>query len=352
MHSIETFGIVGYGEFGAVSAKHLAPADSEILVFDQNRDVVMPDGVCRADFGSVASADVVVLAVPFDAYSTVLPAVASKAREGTLIVDVCSVKVKPTQAFNTEGLFDRDEVLMTHPLFGPQSANGGIVDKNIVVTDSKGERAHDLLGLWQEKGANITRMSPDDHDREMARVHVLPFLIGRTLLNLGITESSLGTNYFSKLLALADLERHHSAELFATIQQHNPFAASIRSELIAEMSVIHAQVRADTVLSGDSSDLGERLRECREVLDLLDRYSLDILGLRFSVTKEIGRIKPKLGLSSVDTNREEEQRERIREIASEHDIPFEVAWTIHRTVLEEVVRQHEEHRLQTLQTLE
>lgn len=344
MPSIETFGIVGFGEFGGVTAKHLAPADAEVLVFDQNSDVDLPDGVFRADFGAVAAADVVVLAVPFDAYSTVLPAVATKARDDTLIVDVCSVKVKPTRAFRTEGLFDRDEVLMTHPLFGPQSTNGGIVDKNIVVTDSKGERADDLMSLWQEKGANITRMSPDDHDREMARVHVLPFLIGRTLLNLGVTESSLGTNYFSKLLALADLERHHSAELFATIQQHNPFAASIRSELIAEMSVIHAQVRTDAVLSSDSSDLLEQLRECRGVLDLLDEYSLDLLGLRFAVTKEIGRIKPMLDLPSVDSAREQEQEDRIREIAAEHDIPFGVAWKIHRTILEEVVRQHEEQR--------
>lgn len=349
MRSIETFGIVGFGEFGGVAAKHLAPTDAEVIVFDQNSNVDLPDGVSRADFGAVAAADVVVLAVPFDAYSTVLPALAAKASKGTLLFDVCSVKVKPTQAFKAEGLFDRDNILMTHPLFGPQSTNGGIAGKTIVVTESHGERADDLLGFWQKQGANITRMSPDEHDREMAKVHVLPFLIGRSLLNMDVTESPLGTNHFSKLLALADLERHHSAELFATIQQHNPFAASIRSELIAEMSVLHAQVRTDAVLSGDSSDLLEQLRECRDVLDLLDEYSLDILGLRFAVTKRIGRIKPALGLASVDSAREQEQEERIREIAADHEVPFVVARKIHRTILEEVVRQHEEQRSQLLE---
>lgn len=242
MSNIETFGIIGGGAFGPVAAKHLSPQDAEVLVFDKNPDAGHIKNTQRVGFTAVATADVVVLAVPFDAYQSLLPELAETIKPDTMLVDVCSVKTRPSELFQDFGLMDRNNVLMTHPLFGPQSVDGSAEGKKIVVTKQHGSLADELQNVWRQKGIDIVQMSPNEHDQEMAVVHALTFFVGRALLEMDIKESFVNTNYFSKLLSLVELERHHSRELFDTIQCHNPFAAGMREEFLSTLKKLHDEV--------------------------------------------------------------------------------------------------------------
>lgn len=242
MSSIETFAVIGGGEFGRVAAAQLAPPDSTVLGFDINPNVNFSEHVQLASFEACAAADVVVLATPFEASKTVVPELAQVIASTTLVVDICSVKVMPTQLFAAAGLLDRENVLMTHPLFGPQSIEQGIAGKTVVITAQAGERAHALVSAWQEKGSTMVRMTAEAHDREMAKVHALTFLIGRTLLTMGVEQSDLRTKYFSELMDLVEIERHHSQELFETIQKHNPFARQMREAFICTAQQLHQQM--------------------------------------------------------------------------------------------------------------
>jgi prephenate dehydrogenase len=307
MSNVETFGIVGSGQFAKTAAKHFAPEGAEVLVYDQNERAELPKGTYKASFPDVAASDVIVLSVPFDAYRFVLPELAVQTRDDGLIVDVCSVKMKPHQEFKAHGLLNREEVLMSHPLFGPQTTNGSIDGRNIVVTQVHGEKATDLLGLWNSKGANMLPMSPREHDMEMAKVHVLPFFIGRTLLDLGITESKLGTNYFDKLVALVDVERLHSQELYETIQRHNPFADSTRIEFIAELCLKHLEVSQEYESAPDVDDPNEIIQGHRRTLDLTIEPLIDVVyGLRFAITRKIGAVKAEHGMEGFDPEREKQ----------------------------------------------
>ena len=133
---------------------------------------------------------------------------------------------------------------MTHPLFGPQTAGSGIEGKNLAVTYQAGRLAEQLLEVWQQKGVNIVEMCATKHDLEMAKVHVLTFFVGRTLLEMGIEPSPLNTPYYSELLDLVEVERHHSLELFYTIQRHNPFAAGMRRKFIAKLQELDDRILA------------------------------------------------------------------------------------------------------------
>lgn len=342
MQSIETFGVVGAGEFGKVVAEHLAPLSAQVLIFDKNPRAELPENAEAADMATVAESDVVVAAVPFDAYPTVIPEIAAHATPDTLIVDVCSVKTKPAEVFADHGLLDRPNVLMTHPLFGPQSIFAGVGGKNVVITQAHGERTEALLDYWRQKGLGTVDMSAEDHDKEMAKVHVLPFIIGRSLLMMDITESPLATGYFGKLLTLIDVERHHSPELFNTIQQHNPYAANMRSELIATMSLLHAQVVVDAVKPKDAAEALDQLQEYRGIIDMLDEYAMILRGLRFGITQQVGQLKAQVNLPSVDPAREELQRKKIEAQAADHGAPTDLSLAIHRLTVEEVARQHDE----------
>lgn len=242
MSDIKTFAVIGAGEFGKVAAEHLAPPDSAVLGFDIDPRATFGPEVEAASFEDCAQADVLVLAVPFEASKAIVPELAGTLACSTLVVDVCSVKVMPTELFAQTGLLDRDNTLMTHPLFGPMSVEQGITGKTMVVTEQTGDRAAALVASWEQKGSNVVRMTAEAHDREMAKVHALTFLVGRTLLTMGIEASDLHTKYFSELMDLVEVERHHSWELFKTIQRHNPFAREMREDFIRTVQQLHEQM--------------------------------------------------------------------------------------------------------------
>jgi len=342
MNSVESFGIIGYGEFGQVAARHLAPHDAHVRIFDTDDRKELPMNAERASLSSVASSDVVVMAVPFEAYDEVIPELLDSSEPDTLVVDVCSVKMRPEQKFADSGLLDRPNVLMTHPLFGPQTTNETIVGKTIVTTDARGPRTQELLNDWNIKGIKQVEMTAQDHDREMAKVHVLPFIIGRSLLEMGVTDSPLTTNYFGKLLALIDVERHHSPELFNTIQQHNPYALNMRAELIATMCVLHAQVIVDG--HNPNSDVKEMLNAHRSTIDIIDEYRMVLLGLRFAITDQVGELKAQDELPSIDLEREEAQRLAIDAQAKQANVKVALAQAIQRLVVDEVVTQHNQKK--------
>ena len=241
MSDIETVGIIGGGEFGQSAAKTLVPRGADILMHDKNPHVPPPEGVRSVGLNALIGADVIILATPYNAYEQLLPILEEEASAETLIVDVCSVKLRPTRLYRDHGLLDRENILMTHPLFGPQSLAEPGTSKNLVVTHQRGDIAQKLIDDWTQKGIETTSMSPIKHDLEMAKVHALTFFIGRGLLKMGIEPSPLNTPYFSKLLALIDVERQHSDELFDTIQRHNPFAFAMRQKLLDTLQDLHEQ---------------------------------------------------------------------------------------------------------------
>lgn len=235
MPAIETFGVIGCGEFGRIAATHLAPPESEVQIFDSNPEVDIPSAARRVGFEAVSRADVIMLAVPFDSYDIVLPRLTDCVRPNSLIVDVCSVKILPEETFASYQLLERENTLMTHPLFGSQSIDDNSVDKHIVITQQSGNLTTELLDIWQSRGITTTVMTAEQHDREMAKVHALTFFIGRALLEMGVESSATNTPYFNELLDLIEVEKHHSLELFNTIQRHNPFAADMRQEFMNKL---------------------------------------------------------------------------------------------------------------------
>ena len=233
---------------------------------------------------------------------------------------------------------------MTHPLFGPQSLSTSGASKSVVVTQESGGLADGLLRAWRDIGINKIDMSAEDHDREMARVHVLPFIIGRSLLTMGITESPVGTGYFGKLLELVDVERHHSPELFKTIQRHNPYASDVRTNLITTLCTLHTMIGADAEALGDPGVTLSELSEYRGMIDVIDELRTVLLGLRFGVTDKIGGLKAEHGLPSKDPEREQTQQERIEEIAGNNAVPLELVANTQSLIINEVVRRHDEQK--------
>ena len=91
-------GIIGFGRFGKLTARYLAE-DFEVLVYhrtDKSTEI-KKCGASTASLEEVCRQKIVILCVPISKLQEVLVEIGPLLKEGTVVVDVCSVKVFPVQ---------------------------------------------------------------------------------------------------------------------------------------------------------------------------------------------------------------------------------------------------------------
>lgn len=225
---MKTVGIIGFGSFGSFLARKLA-GFVMMRVYDPNQQV---PAELSASLLEVCESDYVVLAIPVSAYEAVLTEVSALLGIDSVVVDISSVKSIPNQILG-QHLQGRKKVV-THPLFGPQSAEDSF-DGHVVVMCpdvSNSDAYSQIKNFVQELGLKVIEKTPEEHDKEMALAQGLTFYLARALLRSGVHDIELLTPSFKKLLDLAELESHHSEDLFRTIQLSNPYTAEIRQKFI------------------------------------------------------------------------------------------------------------------------
>jgi len=82
------------------------------------------------------------------------------------------------------------------------------------------------------------------------------------------------------------------------------------------------------------------LSALREQIDAADAELIALLGRRFRLTDQVGRLKARHRLDAVDPAREQSQMERIRELAVAAGVAPALAQKLLRLVIDEVVGNH------------
>lgn len=238
MKHVKTIGIIGLGSFGKFVAS-LIPTDRDIHIRGVDiKPVDCSPTIEQTSLEVVAASDVVIVAVPLESYEAVLPEVAKHLRPEALLIDVCSVKVKPEQLVH-QFLPGHRNILLTHPLFGPLTEG-----RKLIVTECTGELAKHVIAFCEQNlSMELHYMSSVEHDETMAQVHVLSFFIARGLSDLGVGGQSVVTPTYKKLMELVDIDRAHSEELFMTVQQGNPFAEKVRQQVVASFTNLEQSLR-------------------------------------------------------------------------------------------------------------
>lgn len=232
-------GIVGFGSFGQFAARVLHEY-AEVFVWSEPS--IRSDYASTVEFAALRNMDVVILAVPLDAYEAVLIHLRPLLLPGTVVVDICSVKVY-SRDIMLRILKGHENMLITHPLFGPESATDGTAGHGIVVTDVIGSRAEKCLAFCADVlGLNITRISAEEHDRVMAYVHVLTFFVARGLGSMHMPEIPFKTPSFNELMDLVRLDKKHSDDLFMTVQCGNPYGDEVRQEFMQTLHTLEKSI--------------------------------------------------------------------------------------------------------------
>lgn len=237
-----SLGIIGFGAFGQLAAIHLGQY-FEITAHDPFPDVdkvAQKLGVRLSSLHEVSQTDVILIAAPVSSFEQVVSEIAVACKPGALIVDVGSVKVGPAKIMRRL-LPHNVDIVATHPLFGPQSATGGVDGLKIAVCPIQGKR-HMRLAAFARKalGLIVIMTTPEDHDKEAAIVQGLTHLIAKVLLGMGPLPKRMTTKSFDLLSDAISMVQHDAPAVFEAIENANPYAEAVRRrffELAADLSV-------------------------------------------------------------------------------------------------------------------
>lgn len=226
-------GIIGFGNFGKFMAEQLGPY-FEITVYDRKIE--------GFSIEKAASRGIVIIAVPVQSLESVLKGIRPFLKKGALVVDVSSVKVKPVELME-KYLPENVEIIGTHPLFGPQSGKHGIKGLTIVVCGVRTKRLKQAEDFLKEIGLNVEEMTPEQHDREMAKKQAIAHFLGKALKEIGLEDDRRNISTYRSLLALRDTVKDDTPELFETIEEWNPYAKAEREELLRTLKKIHGRLK-------------------------------------------------------------------------------------------------------------
>lgn len=226
----ETVGIIGFGAFGQLIAQSLY-GHFELIAHDPRSNgerLANELGVKLSLLEEVARCNTIVIASPVSSFKDVLVSITDVCRPGTLVIDVGSVKIQPSDLMS-KLLPDHVDIVATHPLFGPQSTCDGTKGLKIAVCPVRGQQ-HWPLSIFLRKhlGLHVIMTNPHDHDREMATVQGLTHLIAKVLQRMGPLPSRMTTRSFDLLVEAISMVQNDAPEVFEAIETSNPYSADVR----------------------------------------------------------------------------------------------------------------------------
>ncbi|RMG33122.1 MAG: prephenate dehydrogenase [Methanobacteriota archaeon] len=193
------------------------------------------------DLKEALGSDIIFLTIPIRSIPGWMEENAHLIPSSSTLVDCASVKLKVLEWVNPYAEKYGFHFVATHPLFGPDSAAGGLKNHKIVVIPQKVPypQLRFLTELFEKKlGLQIISMSADEHDRMMAYNLSLVHLIGRTLDNLNIHHLPLKMPNLDGLLRIATVASNDSFELFVDMNHWNPYAEEVREQFLGSLNAI------------------------------------------------------------------------------------------------------------------
>ncbi|MEM9415670.1 MAG: prephenate dehydrogenase [Planctomycetota bacterium] len=150
--------------------------------------------------GAIGRATMVLIAVPLSGFRAVFEQIAAHGRPGLVVTDVGSTKASVIADAKAH-LTDLTRVIGAHPMAGseaqgPAGARADLfVGRPCVLTVARTddpEAVASVESLWQTLGMRLVRMSPQEHDDQVAVVSHMPHLASVILMQVAEKLGGLG----------------------------------------------------------------------------------------------------------------------------------------------------------------
>jgi len=227
-------GIIGYGDFTKLMIEWLSPYADIVVSSRQHNQGDAGFGATFAPLETVLARPIIIPSIPSQFFESFFTDNASLINPNALVVDVCSVKVKPLEIL-ARLLPSTNSIIGTHPMFGPASVrkNGGISGLKCVVCPVRAS-SETVASFTTFLDANlhlrVIRKTPDQHDMEMAHIQGLSHYIGRTMDIMNIPDTELATLAYDDLMDMKNIQGQDSWDLFLSIMKDNPYAHEVNKK--------------------------------------------------------------------------------------------------------------------------
>jgi prephenate dehydrogenase len=247
-----TVSIIGMGRFGVLTYDKLVELNAQLggaATFKVNAVTSRAADFLGYDIVTLDEAkqsDIIIPTVPISAFEETIKSLANGINPDAMIIDVCSVKVKPVE-WMLAHLPETVQICGTHPIFGPDSVkvNNGWQNLPFVVCPVRLSLANQslVLQLVEWLGVNGIQMTPEEHDRKMAYSLLYTHLIGRIGQEIGLTTTGIDTLGFSQLLKVQQYVVNDSWELFVDMNKYNVFASQMREQVGGALDSINLKLQ-------------------------------------------------------------------------------------------------------------
>lgn len=239
----------------AISGKEIA----EEINVDYNND----------NIDAVKDADIILFCVPIAFMAETIKEVAPHAPEGSLLMDVASIKTEAAEALDKYAP-ENVEILPCHPMFGPRVPT---LERQIIVLTPIKNRSDKWLGRVKEylakSNCEIVLTTPSEHDKYMSIVqgltHFSYIALASTIrkLNINVKESrNFSSPVYSLMLDMVSRIVYQNPYLYYSIQKNNNETGNARKALIKESIYL-----SNLIEQGAEEDFVKTIVESAQHLD-------------------------------------------------------------------------------------
>jgi prephenate dehydrogenase len=223
--------IIGFGRFGK-TLYELIKNDFDVTIYhrQEREEKHFP---LTADLKKAYESEVIFYAVPIQNFASVIQDHKQFFRSDHLLIDVLSVKSYPAEIFKKHLQDSKTQALLTHPMFGPDSAKNGFENLPIVMDKFlTNDKTYDLWkNYFKEKHLRVIELTAEEHDKLAANSQGLTHFIGRLLQEFTMEPTPIDTVGATKLLEVREQTCNDTWQLFMNLQHFNPHTKDMRIRL-------------------------------------------------------------------------------------------------------------------------
>jgi prephenate dehydrogenase len=242
-------GIIGYGRIGRLLAHHLR-TKAQVIVADRSIPKRVEKGIRVVPLSEAAGADIVILAVHVRHLKPLLKRIAPCIRPDALVCDVSSVK-QVTARWMEHVLPRNISLLGVHPLFGPSTAAQSVRGRSVILSPVRisEHRLRSVIRALVRGGLKITLLTPDEHDKLIARTLYLTQIIGNILPSGMEKHGASATEHFASLARIANIASGESTLLIEDLFRYNPHTRQTLKDLGSAIRRLNRRLRSGPAIS-------------------------------------------------------------------------------------------------------
>ena len=226
-------GLYGFGPFGRFLYKYLKQYNFDLIISDII-EVDHSDYVKENDFFN-STFDIIIFCNSINSFEEVIKKITPSFFKNKLIIDVLSVKEYPYEIYQKYNI--TENILLTHPMFGPNSVEDNQLWENkkfvfYPININIQDPYIAFMKFLDYTKCELLLMSPSEHDKYVAESQFITHFIVKTLKELNLKDTPINTLNYDILLTMIKNIGNDSFELFQGMILKNKYTLKVMDDII------------------------------------------------------------------------------------------------------------------------